>query len=340
MKKRLGVLIFSLIMQIELTSAQNLAVDEIYQVPLNGLLQTIMVRGEAADLPLLLILHGGPGFSEAMLFRSYNRDLDKHFLVVNWDQRGTNQSYHDSIPLETMTIDQFVADAKVLVDSLKLKYRKEKLFLLGHSWGTVLGMKMVSHYPEDFFAFISVNPMIHGIKNETMSLDYTIREASIRNDTVALNELRKVAKIYPHTEVGLENIKVQRDWLLKMGGVFYGDLDYSALFHNADSNERHLYKSEYAAKGEKLSMEQLWVEIMEVDFFKEVPELRIPIFFLVGMRDYNTPFTITEQFFHSIAAPKKKLIRFRESGHFVPFEEPEKFNRKIKKIQKQVLENK
>lgn len=315
---------------------QMKAVDEIREISINGLAQKVMIRGNDSGNPLLLILHGGPGFSEAMLFRSYNKDLEQNFMVVNWDQRGANLSYHGAIPPETMNIAQFVDDAKVLVDSLKKQFKQEKLFILGHSWGTVLGLTLASLYPDDFHAYISVCQMVHGISNEKQSLDYTLKEASKRNNEMALHELRQLSENYPFGNT-LKSLKEQREWLLKFGGVFYGGMDYAKLFKNVDRKEAHLYHPEAASKGEQFSMEHLWEEILQVDFFSSVQELKVPAYFLVGDSDYNTPHTLTKKYYNHLRAPKKELIRFRRSGHFIPFEEPEKFTKVLEGIRYKVL---
>src|ERR1700743_3377283 len=125
------------------------ASDSIYSlesIDLGGVKQTILITGKDRSKPVLLFLHGGPAFSEMALVRKYDRDLDKHFIVVNWDQRGTNLSYDPSIPKSSMTMEQIVADGHELIGLLKKRFNRKKIFLLGHSFGSAVGMYLASKY--------------------------------------------------------------------------------------------------------------------------------------------------------------------------------------------------
>ena len=121
-------------------------------ITLGGIPQAVLIRGLDTTNPVLLMLHGGPGFTEMALFATYNQDLEKDFIVVNWDQRGAGLSYDPSIPDSTMNIQQFVNDAHELVSWLKKRYNREKIYLLGHSWGSILGIHLTQQYPQDFYA--------------------------------------------------------------------------------------------------------------------------------------------------------------------------------------------
>jgi len=119
MKKTLiiGVLIATLKIY-----GQNGGIDTILKLNLGNMQQTV-----------LLFVHGGPGYSEFRFFRSYNKALEANFITVNWDERGTGLSYKDSIPVSSMTVEQFIEDAHQLIQQLKEQYHKKKVFLLGHS---------------------------------------------------------------------------------------------------------------------------------------------------------------------------------------------------------------
>ena len=114
---------------------------------LGGHAQEVLVRGADARNPVLLILHGGPGFAEMPLFTTYNADLEQHFLVVHWDQRGAGRSYAADIPPESMTLRQFVADALELINWLTVRFTQEKVYLVGHSWGSLLGATLAAECP-------------------------------------------------------------------------------------------------------------------------------------------------------------------------------------------------
>jgi proline iminopeptidase len=139
----------------------NQRVELRQRVVLGGLPQQVLVRGADAANPLLLILHGGPGFAEMPLFTTYHADLEQHFLVAHWDQRGAGLSHAPDIPAESMTLRQFVADALELIDWLTDRFAQDKVYLLGHSWGSLLGATLASERPEKLHAYVGVRRSAH-----------------------------------------------------------------------------------------------------------------------------------------------------------------------------------
>lgn len=115
------------------------SIAELTDVPLGGLPQFVLMRGRDTTNPVLLLLHGGPGDPQAPHSSYYNAALEEFFIVVNWDQRGAGRSYSDSIPEETMTIDQLISDTHELTVYLKARFSKRKIILVGHSWGVLSG---------------------------------------------------------------------------------------------------------------------------------------------------------------------------------------------------------
>jgi len=129
------------------------------EVVLNGATQSLLIRGENRDNPLLLFLHGGPGNPASVFSHSYQREMEKYFTVVQWDQRGSGKSY-GSIPAESMTKDQFLADTHALIVLLLKRYDKQKLYLIGHSWGSFLGITTAYKYPELIHAYVGTGQMV------------------------------------------------------------------------------------------------------------------------------------------------------------------------------------
>ena len=128
-------------------------------VEIGGIQQWIMIRGHDLNNPLLLLLHGGPGSAESPLAYKFQRDLEKSFIVVNWDQRGGGKSYFKKIPIESMNIEQFITDTHDLIQMLKKRFDKEKIYLVGHSWGSMLGTLVVQRYPELFYKVRFARPL-------------------------------------------------------------------------------------------------------------------------------------------------------------------------------------
>jgi pimeloyl-ACP methyl ester carboxylesterase len=123
------------------------SIAEIRYLCLGGLDQWVMIRGESVANPPLILLHGGPGFPEMRLFRSFNAPLEKDFTVVNWEQRGTDKSFDHKIPKSSMTFERFVSDLDELVEAMRKRFGKEKVAIYGHSWGSALGLLFAARFP-------------------------------------------------------------------------------------------------------------------------------------------------------------------------------------------------
>jgi pimeloyl-ACP methyl ester carboxylesterase len=302
-------------------------------VELGGLPQFVCARGRSADNPVLLYLHGGPGSAETAFMRHFDAALEEDFIVVNWDQRGAGKSYSKDIPLASMNVDQFVSDTHELVAWLKAKFGKQKIYLAGHSWGTILGVRTVRKYPEDFLAYVGVNQYVDAAENERISYEYTLAEARKRNNAKAVKELEAIgAPVAGRYQRPLEDMLIQRKWLGEFGGAMHTKVDYVAAV---------LAASEYRDKGPlflasmdaaKFSVAAMQSELLKTDLLADATEFGVPVYFFVGRYDYNTPFVLAERYFERLAAPAKTLVWFDESAHLIPFEEPAAFRRALLRV--------
>jgi len=305
------------------------ATNSIYsleKINLGGIPQTILVTGKDRSKPILLFVHGGPGFTEMALVRKYNRDLDKYFIVVNWDQRGTNLSYSPHIPRASMTMDQIVADGHELVTLLKKRFHRNKIFLLGHSWGSAVATIMASRYPQDFYAYIGVGQVANMQDNERVSTEFAMQMAVKENNKKAISELKNIMP-YPSPESTLPQLYTSRKWMQYYGGEVYKHHGASETFVGVANGKNPLYDVKKADAGTTFSMESLWAPFLQTDLPRTVPELKMPIYFILGKHDYNVPYTLAEDYLKKLKAPFKKEILFENSAHLPPFEEPQKFTR-------------
>ncbi|OZV13262.1 hypothetical protein CIW83_05145 [Tissierella sp. P1] len=303
----------------------------IEKIKLGGLEQAILVRGKDISNPVLLFLHGGPGYPQISFARKYEKKLENNFVVVNWDQRGSGMSYSSNIPKESMNRDQFIEDTKELIDYLCEKYEKEKIYLVGHSWGTELGLYVVDKYPEKVAAFISIGQVVNGIESEVISYDYVLEMANKNKDQKALDDLMRIGE--PPYKNTVNDTAAQRKWLSKYGGV---ERKVDTL---RDIILGSIFSSEYTGidgikftLGNKFSADTMWGHNKDLDFIRDIPEVKVPIYFCAGRYDYNTPSVLIEEYYNEIIAPKKELIWFEESAHFPNFEEYEKFNELVIRI--------
>jgi pimeloyl-ACP methyl ester carboxylesterase len=295
------------------------------QIMLGGVLQWVLIRGVSVHNPILLFLHGGPG-TPAIPFEHEMRELEKTFTVVIWDQRGAGKSYNSEIPKQSMNIGQFVSDTHELMQLLLARFNQEKLYLVGHSWGSVLGVLTARKYPELIYAYIGVGQIADMTENERLSHEFTEQKASESGNREAIAELDK---IHPPFKGSIKEIMIHRKWLGKFGGVLYGESDFNKIIDMAKASpEYSLGDLLNIEPGSLFTLQCVWDELLTIDFFKQVPALDVPVYFFLGRHDYMTPFTLAEQYFNKLRASQgKQLIWFEKSAHIIILEEPEKFMR-------------
>ena len=309
------------------------------KVMLGGVEQTILIRAHDPANPVLLFLHGGPGSPETPLVVHFNQELEKHFVVVNWDQRGAGKSFSKKIPEESFTIDKFAEDTHQLVTWLKQKYDQEKIFLVGHSWGSGLGMYVVEQYPEDFHAYVGTGQIVDLRRNEQLSYEFVLEHARQADHEKAVKQLEKIG--YPENgeyKDGLKGTMTQRKWLTIFGGFLYGESSMKPVFQvYSRSPEYTFFDMIRFLKGSRRSLQLLLDEILEINLIEQVPAVQVPVYFVIGRHDYTTPFVLAEEYFDQLQAPYKEFIWFEKSAHSPPFEEPDKFHRLM--IEKVLPEN-
>jgi pimeloyl-ACP methyl ester carboxylesterase len=313
------------------------SIAEMRYVKIGGVEQFVLIRGKDIDNPLLLILHGGPGVPELPMYREHNSDLENYFTVVYWDQRGAGKSAVDSLVEKDLTLDQFVEDAHELTGYLKTQFKKEKIFLLGHSWGSLLGVSTVNKYPNDYYAYVGTGQVGNQPKSEALAYHFGLQKARESNDTVAQKALADIGEFSSEniSKVGLmEWVYTQRVHVSMFGGSTYrpdGAMDVfilPLLFCNEYSigNKYAFIKSNDKSMFVKSPFRNLMRTVIATDLSKTVSEFKVPVYILQGQNDYLTNYSVAKEYFDSLKAPKKIFVTFEKSAHFPAFEEPKKFN--------------
>ncbi|WP_144281997.1 alpha/beta fold hydrolase [Chryseobacterium echinoideorum] len=312
----------------QICNAQANSVNEYNRIVLNGVEHGVFIKSNNVKNPVLLILHGGPGFSDFYFWQTHNKDLERRYTVVTYDQRGTGLSYNDAVAPESMTFDQLERDALSLINILKERFKKDKIFLVGYSAGTITGVNLVKKHPSLFYAYIGVGQVTNLYLNEKTSLSYSIQQAKLQKDITALSQLQELQKRYPsQTKNDLQDLYLSRKWLRHFHGDFCKGTSVGQLYKNMDTFAKQHYNDSLIAKGQSFTMEAMWAEVMKVDLFRTAKELKVPVYFIAGRCDYNAPSKLAFKFYKKLKAPSKTFIWFENSGHYAPFVEAEKFNR-------------
>ncbi|MDO4940274.1 MAG: alpha/beta hydrolase [Erysipelotrichaceae bacterium] len=311
-------------------------INEKTKIELNGLRQTIHIKGNDINNPVLLFLHGGPGVTNRHSVILSNDDLLDEFTIVAWDQRGTAGSYKGA-KAEDLTIKQMIEDANSLVNYLCARFKKEKIFVIGGSWGSLLGTWLLHEHPEKIYAFVGFGQVVNIHKNELISWKYSLDEASKANDTKSVETLNRIGPpvmgCYKGDDV-FDSMMLQRNIMMKYGG--YSKNEGKQDYFNAMvkpivlSGEYSLSELIGYIKGYKFVLRNMWKEIGTTDFEKTCTKFKAPIFIFDGRLDYNTPSELVEHWFDMIEAPIKELHWFEKSGHNPLSDEPIKFKKLLK----------
>ena len=350
MKKYIFLLLLTVV-SISCSSTKKIRTEngiaEINYLDINGTKQYVLIRGEDRGNPVLLFLHGGPGASATALLRKYNKELEKHFTVVYWDQRNAGKSYKKDFPKDQIKVELYNRDVDFLVSYLKRRFQKEKLFLVGHSWGARLGIYAIGRNPDDFMAYVGVGQELEAYRGELLSYQYTLEKAKERNHKKALEALHESGEpqsgdfttMYKN---GFWGLVQQKHWLLKLGGERYGRTNYSDWIRNIWLSREYSF-SDLIRYGKSSGFSAGNI-IYDADFNnynipEDYKEFKVPVFFISGAYDYNTPWELVKEYHANIKAPMKEFIKFEKSGHSPCFEEPERFNKELIRILSKVDKN-
>ena len=294
------------------------------RILLGGLPQSVWFRGVSPSNPVLILLHGGPGASEAALFRSFNAALEQHYVVVYWEQRGAGRSFSRDIPPQSMTIARFVRDLDELVDFVRERFNQEKVVLLGHSWGTVLGTVYAAQHPLKVAAYVGVAQIANMPVGRRLSYDFALSEAEKRGDHRAVTELQRIG---PPPYATIDDLLAVEKWTQRFGGLNHADLSTGRLIWTAlGTDEANLIDLINFGQGNRFSLAHLEGEVSQLDLTSEYRSFAVPMVFLLGQYDRHIPSELAEEYFTMIQAPCKSLVWFRKSGHNPPFEEAEQFH--------------
>jgi pimeloyl-ACP methyl ester carboxylesterase len=303
-------------------------IQESYTLEINGIQQALNVRGKDKNNPILLFVHGGPASPIMPGMWQFQRPLEDYFTVVNWDQRGAGKTYllNDLDALQAnMTIADYVADTVAITQHIIQRYGKQKVILLGHSWGTIVGMKAALQQPELFYAYVGVGQVINTRENERLSVEYAVAQAKQHNNTQAMAELAELGPYPGDKPLTRERIIAARKWPQHYGGLTAYRTE-STYFYRAAMLSPEYNADEVCAinKGSLFSLQLLLDEFLAVDYSK-VQQFPLPVVMLMGRHDYTTPSGPIANWLNQVKAPFKAGIWFELSAHMLPWEEPGRF---------------
>jgi pimeloyl-ACP methyl ester carboxylesterase len=310
-------------------------IAELVELELGGARQWVSIRGEDRSDPVLLWLHGGPGAAQMPLAHRLDGRLEQEFVVVHWDQRGAGKSNDPCFDERTMTVEQFLSDAHELTTYLRARLGQERIFLLGHSWGSQLGIALVDAYPEDYHAYVGVSQVVDSLRATELAYEWLVQEVERSGNEAHRQELERIGPPpYLHADYrtlarlvdaygGSSDLSMWRLALLSFGSPQYTVLDYPRWLDGMKRGGAPLH-----AGG----------EMIRVDHITSIPAVEVPIHFFVGARDVNTPHTLVQEYYDAITAPSKSIVVFEDSAHTPFLAENERFVDELVRVKRTTLQ--
>jgi pimeloyl-ACP methyl ester carboxylesterase len=298
------------------------SIAEIAFQRLGGVDQWVMIRGADDANPPLIHLHGGPGFSETALHRKFNAGLEQAFTVVYWDQRGAGKSYAKGIPQSSMTAKQFVSDLDDLVDAVRDRLGHDTVTLVGHSWGSAVGVLYAREFPDKVAAYVGSGQIGDAAAAEAASYSALIGEARRHAHGKAVRELLSIGAPPYDVDAAL----VERKWLTYFDGQSTVKAKWRQLRLALGGPESSLHDIRKQTRGFQSSIGTMWEEMSQLNLHHLAPSLEMPVFFFLGRQDRWVPPQTSVDYFDALDAPSKRLVWFEESGHQPFIDEATKFN--------------
>ncbi len=302
------------------------SISEKIRVLINGVEQGMFIRGKDATKPVLLFLHGGPGMPEYFLDRVYPTGLEEDFVVCWWEQRGAGLSYHPDIPPESMTVEQLISDTVAVTDYLRERFGEEKIYLLGHSWGSFLGIQVAARAPERYHAYIGMGQVSHQFTSETMAYEYELERFRDLGDVKMVRKLEE-APIGATGPIPGAYMKLRDKAMHSLGVGTTREMGsvVTGIFVPVWQTPAYTIKEKIdIGRGKSFSHELLWDDFVNTDLTVAVPELQVPAYFCHGVYDYTVSYALAKTYFGELVAPSKGFYTFERSAHSPAFEEPER----------------
>lgn len=295
---------------------------------INGTKQGLIIESLNRGKPILLFLHGGPGFPIYPLIKGQGISLEQFFDVCYWDQRGAGMSYDKNEAASPLTVEQLVEDTVQVTNYLRDKFSQDKIFLLGHSWGTYLGSLVAHKHPELFHAYMGVGQIGSFTESEKETYNFILKKAREQNDKRAVKNIERVVfdeNFYKNHRYGT----IKKTYTDKYGGGFLRDgySFYETLKHIYTCPHYTFKERVNILRGSLYSYQSLSEVLATTDLVELVPKLNLPVFIFHGIHDYQTTHSQAKRFYESLDAPFKKMYTFENSSHSPFIEEEERFNR-------------
>ena len=306
-------------------------IQSLERIRIGGIDQWIEVRARDAAHPILLFLHGGPGVAFIPFAGSFQDAWETNFTVVQWDQRGAGKTYASNdkeLQHRTMTIAQMEQDALDVTNYLRARFHRDKIFVLGHSWGSILGLWLAHEHPDLIYAYVGVGQVVDSQRNEEAAYQDALREARTHHRVLAIQALEALAP-YPGPAPDSRKVPIAHGWEEFLLGRPAGPREFlnirRLLLDLLSAPEYSLVDDYHFIRGQRNSLQIFIPQLAKVNVRQLGLEFHAPVFFFQGTLDAATRPALVREYAGSIRAPYKAYVPFDGAGHFPFFEDPANF---------------
>lgn len=312
------------------------------EVTLGGIKQWILIRAADTSQPVLLYLHGGPGGAVMPWVDLFHTPLlEENFVVVHWDQLGAGKSYSKELTVEDISPEQMISDTLELTNLLRERFEQDKIFLTGQSWGSALGFMTITQDSGPYQAFIPTSERVEWHKSMKMGFDWVVAQAETNGDAEMLAELKATE---PFDALDEADLIVQRKALdLYHGGDYHTPGLWDTYLAYAMNGQSPYYtNSEIGDFIPGLELSSKAIETSDIlgtyDLFESFPKADIPVHFIHGDDDHNTPADLAFEYYEFLDAPAKSFTRIESAAHMVLYDQPQAWAEALVSIKAQVMD--
>ncbi|CAJ36922.1 alpha/beta fold hydrolase [Methanocella arvoryzae] len=301
------------------------SIAELQTVKINGDDQAILIRGHSVDNPVLLYLSGGPGQSDMAFCRVLYTDLEKDFVVVSWDQRGNGKSYSALDPVSEFTFNQSVSDTIELTNYLRERFGEDRIYLMGESYGSLLGVQAVKQRPDLYYAYIGSGQMVSP-KETDRRLWQDMQDYANRTGNEQLGATMRAYGQPPYQDIfGYMTVMSYYDAL---AGPYTPPAEYMQKGQGANIGPYGVFASEYSfvervnvVRGLFDVFSIMYPQLQEIDYRQDTTKLDVPVYILDAGHELTSRRNLATEWYNMLEAPHKEMITFENAGHSVAFEE-------------------
>ncbi|MGV8849138.1 MAG: alpha/beta fold hydrolase [Propionibacteriaceae bacterium] len=298
------------------------SISEKIHVTINGVEQGMFIKGKDSSNPVLLYLHGG--MPDCFLTQDYPTGLDEYFTVVWWEQRGSGLSYSSDVPPESVNPDQLVSDTLSMTNYLRERFGQQKIYLMGHSGGTFIGIQAAAQAPELYLAYIGVAQMSDQLESEKLAYAYMLQRFKDDGNATMVRTLEE-APVTDSIPLPDSYLSVRDSSMHSLGIGTTHDMRSvvtGVLLRSFENREYTLAEKINMWRGKLFSGSCLWNLQLSTDLTTKVTRLEIPVYFFHGAYDYTVSYPLAKSYYERLDAPLKGFYTFARSAHSPLFEEP------------------